>query len=1762
MNGKSKKADYRAADSAELSSGYAKRSKKETRSARGLVIFAAALVFAADVFALTWMLFQKLSYPYILFPSLLIAADGLFLLFAVFTNFRFRYSKVLLWCYFLAAAVLSALFLREGSVAEKTYFSYIGIFIFILPHILMWFALWWTSRLARNPSFRKRRAATVAAIALAAVSVAGFGLLRAEFGTFGQNDTAERAVVYRLNEAEDAYIAAEVLNGRGDTVTLEETFNGKPVEGVDCALFEDKTIQKVNLKSGEKLKLYNLELLRNRNTELDVTVNRAVLNDLQTQIFDKALSYRDNLIGGFLQQTVPDVKESETFVTFAYDFETLPTEAKAIPVYIGEKNAVFSASHLGAVYQNLYERRGDLSWNYYSNGKQRLKTFETESGGSFLVETSLSKSVRNVKVAFERVYAVERDYGKYNYGGVWASSLYATETEFDGCLDYDRAGCTVKWNVAAQGVNSAVISTEKEFSEFLSAAGDAASVRLTAEWQVIKPQIEVRSDAEQNTFIYGDDVAVSAQAKPHALKTIYKLISSDGESVIEDWKDEALFSLSGLLPKQSGNFTVVARAVDAYDARLYSEETKQIALTVKKKVLDFDWVLPQNAEYDGSVKNVVARNRAEQLVGGDTIGYDLSETVRNAKTYHLYVVLVPESAEKYEVSELTGSAEYTVTPKAVQTVWSGTEFVYNGLAQIPEASARGVASDGWIEIRVTGGEKNAGEYIAEATTPNTNYRLENEKQPFQISKRALVAVWSGTSLRYNGRGQHPVVTELTNVVEGEFDEIVSKIILSGGNAVNVGKEYAVSATLPDDTNYCFESAQGIVYDITEAPLILKANDAGKIYDGKTFAEFSVTVKGLVGSDILTEVLEAGYLGDAVTAIAAGEYTVTPDVRAAEKFGNYSVTLENGVLKISARPITVAAEAKSKFYDNKQFEDFTVTVENLAEGDALSDVGTVSFEGDALTAVDASDRSYRYSPKIEAQDEGAKFGNYGITYRESFLTISKKEIRVVAFGGEKTYDGNPFTAFRYETGAFAEGDTLANVAVLDFGGAAVGETNAGSYAVTAKVASEGLKYHNYTFVFEEGRVVISPKSLAVTGKNAEKTYDNKRYEFGENDYEVTGLAATDSLSEVLTVAFAGEAVTGSFGGNYNYMLTLDEERGKYRNYDVTFVGAELSIRKRKVVVSAENLEKIYDGKAFAAFSVSAELAEGDTLAVLGTVTYTGEAVTAVNASKTPYAYLPQIKDEDKGAKFDDCYDVEFASATLTINKREASVTAISGGKIYDGTGYGAFSAQALNLAEGETTELLGNLVFGGEAVTAKDAGSYSLTVSIQDATAAYENYVIRFISGTITISPRTLTLKKTGEGLDIRKTYDGTTECEFAFSYGTHFAIDDADAVSGEITGAEILSKRFNGANVFDASKVTVTFGALLTGENYKAENYRYASGQTLEYTAAIDAFEANVNWSNTEATYTGKAQKPTAEATGIDRMPLPLTVTVDGNADGVVNAALYSAEARCSDRNYTLFNKSHRFTITPSEAEVQWSSETEYVYSGAEMLPEARVTGVNGETVIVTVTVISGSADGKAIDVGTYTAAAETQNRNYVLKNTEREFKIVPKTVAVVWKNLTAEYNGFDRIPTATALLAAGETPLEVSFTDGGAKKDAGTYDVSATLADGNYILTETTAKFVIAPKTVAVIWDGSAEYVFDGEAHEPRASAEDVNGALLSLNVTITFGETVVSTAVNEGRYVVSVTCSDPNYVLTDAEFGFEIVPPLPENVLEKPFSSATEGI
>ena len=64
----------------------------------------------------------------------------------------------------------------------------------------------------------------------------------------------------------------------------------------------------------------------------------------------------------------------------------------------------------------------------------------------------------------------------------------------------------------------------------------------------------------------------------------------------------------------------------------------------------------------------------------------------------------------------------TITAKEVSVVWEGSTFTYNGLRQLPTATAEGVE----ITVNVKEGNAiDAGTYTAVAVTSNGNYTLTN-----------------------------------------------------------------------------------------------------------------------------------------------------------------------------------------------------------------------------------------------------------------------------------------------------------------------------------------------------------------------------------------------------------------------------------------------------------------------------------------------------------------------------------------------------------------------------------------------------------------------------------------------------------------------------------------------------------------------------------------------------------------------------------------------------------------------------------------------------------------------------------------------------------------------------------------------------------------------------------------------------------------------------------------------------------------------------
>ncbi|HEX6429071.1 MAG TPA: MBG domain-containing protein, partial [Niastella sp.] len=211
-----------------------------------------------------------------------------------------------------------------------------------------------------------------------------------------------------------------------------------------------------------------------------------------------------------------------------------------------------------------------------------------------------------------------------------------------------------------------------------------------------------------------------------------------------------------------------------------------------------------------------------------------------------------------------------------------------------------------------------------------------------------------------------------------------------------------------------------------------------------------------------------------------------------------------------------------------------------------------------------------------------------------LTVNKKDLTVTAEDKNKIYgEANP--AFTVTYSGFISGENTSSLTTAPTATSVATTTSAvGTYSI---VPAGGVA-DNYNFIYVNGTLTIEQRTITVTADAASKIY-------GDSDpaltYQVTSgsLAFTDAFAGALTRT-AGEAV-----GSYSVLqgtLALNS------NYNLTYVGANLSITHRAITVTADAKSKVYgDSDPALTYQVtSGSLAFTDAFA--GALTRTaGEAV---------------------------------------------------------------------------------------------------------------------------------------------------------------------------------------------------------------------------------------------------------------------------------------------------------------------------------------------------------------------------------------------------------------------------------------------------------------------------------------------------------------------------------------------------------------------------
>ena len=347
-----------------------------------------------------------------------------------------------------------------------------------------------------------------------------------------------------------------------------------------------------------------------------------------------------------------------------------------------------------------------------------------------------------------------------------------------------------------------------------------------------------------------------------------------------------------------------------------------------------------------------------------------------------------------------------------------------------------------------------------------------------------------------------------------------------------------------------------------------------------------------------------------------------------------------------------------------------------------------------------------------------------------------------------------------------------------------------------------------------------------------------------------------------------------------------------------------------------------------------------------------------------------------------------------------------------------------------------------------------------------------------------------------------------------------------------------------------TFGMSTAAGTYYA---KVTVAETNNYTAleevksfTVAKATAQAVWSAGDLTYNSTDKASVITATFYEKVSgsyVELQVTVTGGQ--MVNAGDYNLTATLPEahaNNYTLTNAEASYTVAKASVTVTLHAQSAQ-YTGQTPTVDQHAYSISGNTyeqdLGITLSIAAGS-----VNVGSYDITATHTNGNFNVNYLPAKFEI---TAAPLTVEITANGGSYGNVTAATAIAkdAQGETvETQIVLTYTGQSNDgesynntvapqkAGSYVVTATLADVNYALTgNNTATFTVSKARLVVEITTSASY----------------NGELQKATVKVTGGDESLYTLTNNGgtdvgNYPVSLTLQDTyNYVwyYNDAEFG-----------------------
>jgi hypothetical protein len=366
---------------------------------------------------------------------------------------------------------------------------------------------------------------------------------------------------------------------------------------------------------------------------------------------------------------------------------------------------------------------------------------------------------------------------------------------------------------------------------------------------------------------------------------------------------------------------------------------------------------------------------------------------------------------------------------------------------------------------------------------------------------------------------------------------------------------------------------------------------------------------------------------------------------------------------------------------------TVTV---VYGDGYVDAGSsvVDNSGESIVAVlsgsvDGTTSVGTHQLTYTATDSK---GNQSTAQRT--VTVTPKNATVTANATSKTY-GQADPSFTYSTSGLINGDTLSGALSRNAG------ENVGTYVLTQGTLANA----NYTLNFTSADLTITKAAVTVTANAVSKTY-------GDSDpdltYGTSGLVSGDTLSGALS-RNAGENV-GTYAISQGSVSGGD-------NYNISFVGDDLTITQKNITVSAQDKTKSMGTSDPAlTYTVSPALVSGDS--------FTGALTRAVGEELGNYAITQGT------LALSSNYNITFNAGTLSITDNRTPQASFSlGGDMTIGYGTQSYTIAisgnpANDVAFESSDENVAQIGMSSGVITIKGFGTTTITAtSAGDSTYA-------------------------------------------------------------------------------------------------------------------------------------------------------------------------------------------------------------------------------------------------------------------------------------------------------------------------------------------------------------------------------------------------------------------------------------------------------------